>query len=120
MAKVDIIKRGKDTWLRTLEDIHFDLAGIEYTIPAGFECDGASIPRAFWRIIGPPIDYEYVDEAIIHDWIYRFQPVERYAADRDFFNRLNKPGMKIRRYLIYISVVLFGWISWNRNKRFSK
>ena len=117
MAKVDIIKCGNDTWLRTLEEIHFALAGVEYTVPAGFECDGASIPRVFWRIIGPPMDCDYIVEAIIHDWIYRFQPVSRHVADRDFFNRLKKPGLKIRRYLIYISVALFGWISWNRNKR---
>ena len=120
MAKVDIIQRGKDTWLRTLEDIRFDLAGIEYTIPAGFECDGASIPRAFWRIIGPPISSDYIDEAIIHDYLYRVQPVSRAAADRDFFYRLNKPRMRIRRYLIYISVAAFGWISWSQNKKEKK
>lgn len=120
MAKVDIIQRGKDTWLRTLEDIRFDLAGIEYTIPAGFECDGASIPRIFWRIIGPPIDCHYIEEAILHDYLYRFQPVSRSVADRDFFDRLNKPWMRIRRYLIYISVAAFGWIAWLQNKKGKK
>lgn len=117
MAKVEIFSRAGATWLRTLEAIRFELAGEEYTIPAGFECDGASIPRAFWRIIGPPIDCQYVKEAIIHDYLYREQPVSRDIADRDFFDRLDKPRLKIRRYLIYISVRLFGWKAWNKNKK---
>ena len=116
MAKIDITNAGKG-FFRTLEDIDFTLAGIKYTIPAGFKCDGASIPRAFWRIIGPPISCEYIDEAIIHDYLYRFQPVPRAVADRDFFDRLKKPRMRLRRWLIYLSVRLFGWIAWNKNSR---
>ena len=117
MVKVEIYQRGHSTWLRTLTDLHFTLAGEEYTIPAGFECDGASIPRAFWRIIGPPIDCQYVKEAIRHDWLYWYQPVSRAAADKAFFVWLDKKGLHIRRYLIYIAVRLFGWIAWQKNKK---
>ena len=117
MAKVEIFPRGGETWLRTLTDLHFTLGGAEYTIPAGFECDGASIPRAFWRLIGPPMDCHYIEEAIRHDWLYLHQPVSRAAADRAFFVWLNKKGLRIRRYLIYTAVRLFGWIAWHKNKK---
>ena len=120
MVKVEIFQKGHDTWLRTLTDLHFTLAGKEYSIPAGFECDGASIPRACWRIIGHPMDYHYVEEAIRHDWLYRYQPLDRAAADKAFFAWLNKKGLHIRRYLIYIAVRLFGWIAWLQNKKEEK
>ena len=117
MVNVEIFSKGGDTWLRTLTNLHFTLAGRDYTIPAGFECDGASIPRAFWRIIGPPMDCHYIEEAIRHDWLYRSQVVSRKVADRAFFVWLNKKGLRIRRYLIYAAVRLFGWIAWrNREK----
>ena len=117
MAKVEIFSKAGDTWLRTLTDSHFTLAGRDYTIPAGFECDGASIPRAFWRIIGPPMDCHYIEEAIRHDWLYRSQVVSRKVADRAFFVWLDKKGLHIRRYLIYTAVRLFGWIAWHKNKK---
>ena len=117
MAKVEIFSKAGDTWLRTLTDLHFTFAGVEYTIPAGFECDGASIPRMFWRIIGPPMDCHYIEEAIRHDWLYQHQPISRAAADRAFFVWLDKKGLHIRRYLIYTAVRLFGWIAWHKNKK---
>lgn len=117
MVKVEIFQKGHDTWLRTLTDLHFILAGKEYTIPAGFECDGASIPRTFWRLIGPPMDCHYIEEAIRHDWLYRCQVVSRKAADKAFFVWLDQKGLHIRRCLIYIAVRLFGWIAWHKNKK---
>ena len=116
MVKVEIFKKNGHTWLRTLTDLHFTLAGIIYTIPAGFECDGASIPRAFWRVIGPPMDCHYIEEAIRHDWLYLYQPVSRATADKAFFVWLDKKVLRIRRHLIYAAVRLFGWIPW-RNKK---
>ena len=120
MIKVEIFKYGRNTWLRTLEELHFSLKGHEFTIPAGFECDGARIPRFFWRLIGPPMDCHYVEEAIRHDWLYRYQPVSRSVADEAFFVWLNEKGLHIRRYLIYIAVRLFGWIAWLKNQKKGK
>ena len=120
MAKIETFKRGKADWIRTLENIEFSLAGVTYTIPAGFECDGASIPRLFWRIIGPPISCDYIDEAIKHDWLYRVQTESRLTTDRIFFHELGKKGLHIRRYFIYIAVRLFGWIAWEKNQKGKK
>ena len=69
----------------TLEDISFNIHGIIYTVPAGFVSDGCSLPRVFWRIIGNPLQADWVEEAVLHDWLYKFQPVSRREADKIFF-----------------------------------
>ena len=43
--------------------------GVEHIAPRGFECDGGSIPRAAWWLIGHPLDGEFVRSCVIHDWL---------------------------------------------------
>lgn len=48
-----------------------DLPGVAAVeIPAGFATDGASIPRALWRLCGHPLAAPRVYAAIVHDWLY--------------------------------------------------
>lgn len=49
------------------------------TVPTGFVTDFASIPRIFWSALRPDGDYGYA--AIIHDYLYWMQPVQRKMAD---------------------------------------
>lgn len=39
----------------------------EWPVPAGVELDGASIPRAFWTLIGGPFEGRYRNASIVHD-----------------------------------------------------
>lgn len=39
----------------------------EFTIPEGYCWDGASIPRALWRLIGPKTDQRFLIPSLIHD-----------------------------------------------------
>ena len=39
-------------------------------IPRGFATDGASIPRALWRVCGTPLDVPRLYAAIVHDYLY--------------------------------------------------
>ena len=39
-----------------LEELHW--GGI--TVPAGFESDGASVPRFFWRAVFPRYSFQYL------------------------------------------------------------
>ena len=41
--------------------------GTIYIAPAGRIADGASIPKLFWRVIGPPLTGKYRYASIIHD-----------------------------------------------------
>ena len=38
-----------------------------FVIPKGYCYDGASIPRFFWRLIGPNTDNRFLIPALIHD-----------------------------------------------------
>lgn len=38
-----------------------------FTVPEGYTWDGASIPRLFWRIIGPPTSPSFLTPSFVHD-----------------------------------------------------
>ena len=84
-------------------------------VPVGFESDGASVPRFFWRIVFPPGDNRALRAAFIHDWIYRTHPAgwSREAADNLFRTLLIEDGVpRISADLAYWGVRLFGKSSW--------
>ena len=39
----------------------------KFSIPKGYCFDGASVPRFFWRIIGPNTDNKFLVAALVHD-----------------------------------------------------
>ena len=39
----------------------------KFTIPKGYCYDGATIPRFFWRVIGPKTDNKFLLSAMVHD-----------------------------------------------------
>lgn len=41
--------------------------GSIWPVPVGAKLDGASIPRAFWTLIGSPLRGKYRDASIVHD-----------------------------------------------------
>jgi hypothetical protein len=73
------------------------------TVPAGFESDGCSMPRFFWRVFGHPFSMAFLREAILHDWLYREQPCDRLAADRIFREELTESADR-RRMAIRIKL----------------
>lgn len=86
------------------------------TVERGFDTDYASIPRPFWAIYPP--DGSYTEAAVIHDWLYWYQPMERSEADTVFLEGMEELGVPwARRQLIYRSVRLGGWMAWNSNRR---
>lgn len=94
--------------------------GKTFLIPRGFESDGASVPRLFWRVVFPNSDSHATTAGICHDWIYRVQPEgwTREEADRMFLSLLVEFGTPVRRALAaYHAVRLFGWIAWNENRK---
>lgn len=42
-------------------------ANIQWPVPAGAWLDGASIPQAFWSIIGGPYEGKYREPSVVHD-----------------------------------------------------
>lgn len=86
-----------------------------FTVPAGFQSDGASVPRFFWRLVFPPGDPCALRAAIVHDYLYRHHPGTwtRAEADTLFRDLLICDGTPAwRATLAYTAVRLFGRSSW--------
>ena len=56
--------------------------GIPVTVPEGFVSDLASIPQAFWSILPKTARHAYA--AVVHDYLYWTQTIERHEADLIF------------------------------------
>lgn len=88
-------------------------------IPAGYEFDGASIPRVAWSIIGAPFEPDFVLAACIHDWYCDRARCyhQRMIGDAVFFLLLARAGVPYwRRACMYAAVRVYGWLKW-RGKR---
>ena len=109
-------------------------------VPAGFECDGASIPWWAWSkirlvptgIIGAAAalhDFMYANRGDLPDGSYLrvIGPDEcvplhdvwsRYNADRLLCRVMRESGVPwLKRRIVYRSVRIFGGIPWARHKR---
>jgi hypothetical protein len=99
------------------------LRGPAVLVPAGFTTDFASIPRVFWRVIGPPAGYgssaAYGKAAVIHDFLYKY-PGSRSRRECDdlFLEAMADLGVgAVRRRLIYAAVRVGGQFAWRGHRR---
>lgn len=93
--------------------------GKSFLIPRGFESDGASVPRLFWRVVFPNSDSHVTTAGISHDYIYRVQPEgwTRLEADRMFLTYLIEFGAgRWSANRAYEAVRLFGGFVWKENE----
>jgi len=92
----------------------------QFTIPKGYCYDGASIPRAFWRVVGPNTDNHFLIAALVHDVLCEHH--EYVNNDRAFstnvFNALLKVGDVgcVRRFFMKNSVACFQTLFCNWRK----
>ena len=85
------------------------------TIKAGYETDGASVPRLLWSLI-PPFGKHFYG-AIVHDRLYKeykdiTSPIKRSRKQCDdiFLEAMKDLGVNFtKRYTIYWAVRGFGW-----------
>jgi len=116
LAVRDTDGRGR-TWALT-EDLLYHGSVEQFTVPAGFVTDFASIPRFFWRIL-PPWS-EHMRAAVLHDWFYSVayatysrgrghEPVIRRDADGLFRRAMRESGVGgCRRWVMWLAVRVFG------------
>lgn len=89
-------------------------AGDRVTVPQGFVTDLASIPQIFFSALRP--DGEYAHAAIVHDYLYWFQPVDRSVADRVLKSAMEDLEVSPATVaLIYNAVSAFGKSAWDAN-----
>jgi len=70
MPQLEPIPGSKGWWVLT-QDWKVVLDDSTYVIFNGFVTDGASIPAAFWLLVGHPFDPDYMCAALLHDFLWR-------------------------------------------------
>lgn len=92
-----------------------------FTIDAGYDYDGASIPKFFIRLIGSKEDIRFKIASLIHDVLCENKNIvdnDRYFADKVFERLLSVAGVgKFKRFLMFHSVDNFQkFCGWRKKK----
>lgn len=90
-----------------------------FYIEAGFETDGASIPRLLWRVWGTPLQAPRIYAAMVHDAMYRgyIKGVTRNEADIIYRDIQIELGIsRWKAYTEYAMLRLFGSPNWKGDK----
>lgn len=107
-------ERGNVYTVKRAETIHW--RGRTLRISEGFESDGASVPRFFWRLVFPPLDEKALRAGTAHDFVYRTPGhlgFTRAGADEMFLGLMIGDGVAPwRAKLAYRGVRWFGGASW--------
>lgn len=106
---------GRGDILTLKEDLRVVWRGRVLNIPAGFQCDGASVPQLLWSTISPAIDPRTLRGALAHDYLYRNAPAgwTRKDADELFYDLIREDGLSWwASQKAYWGVRLFGGSSW--------
>lgn len=106
----------KKKWYRLDRELKYQYPdGSVCLIPAGFVTEGASIPKWLWSLVGSPFAGDYIEGAIIHDYLYwlaltKKQPKgTRKEADGIFLQTMLYYGTSEREAkLKYWAVRMFG------------
>lgn len=100
----DLYRLEEDLVVRTWDG---DTPQCVFAVPAGFQTDGATVPRFLWWLI--PKMGRHSRAAFAHDWLYRRAEVPRFFADACFRLFLHGLGVPWYRQLaMYWAVRLFG------------
>jgi hypothetical protein len=70
-----------------------DPNGRIWEVPAGVEVDGASIPRAFWTVIGGPFEGNYLNASVVHDHFCRVRTRSAQDTHRTFYYGMRAMGV---------------------------
>jgi hypothetical protein len=109
---------GDGVW-RLEHEYQYPVMGLWATVPAGFEYDLASVPRALTPFIQP--DELGRSAPLVHDWLYQNHglfaaleaPLKRRQVDALFrLLMLLEQVPAWRRYWAWLAVRLGGWLAW--------
>lgn len=104
-------------WLWKLsEAFPFEYNEKLYIIPVGFKTDFASVPKPLWSFI--PSIGTYCEPSLKHDYFYTTKLVKRKEADKFFYQDMIRiqPKRKLRAFVMYTAVRIFGWFRWGKNR----
>jgi len=98
-------------------EVIYTNAVIRLVIPPGFRCDLASIPRWLLWMPGLNVSGRNARAALIHDFLYDRQIVDREIADALFLSVMKADGVGwFARSAMYLAVRAFGGTAWRENR----
>jgi len=117
---------GSRKWV-ICEAFHYSLNGVEYKVPAGFEFDGASVPKFLATFLSPV--GVLLMGGLVHDYGYKYATLMKKDGTnigykdqkhmdglfRDICIEVN--GFKVLNYLAYWTLRLAGFVAWNGHKK---
>ena len=119
--QIELIRKAENGDIfRLTRDMKYRWHGVTFIVPAGFESDGASVPRFLWSSVSPQIDPRTLAGAIGHDFLYRRHPAgwTRAEADDFFYDVIREDGLSWwKAQKAYWGVRLFGGSAWSENNR---
>jgi hypothetical protein len=88
---------------------HQKTVEVPWTAPVGTLTDGASIPEAFWSVIGGPFEGKYRDAAVSHDYECCVKAHVWQSVHRMFYAGMRANGEEAwLAKLMYFAVYFFG------------
>jgi len=104
--------------IELVKDWYFTIDGKKYWIPQGYVCNGASIPRPFWSLVGSPFDPINAVGAWGHDYLYLTHLTNRKIADEVGFQLWRQAGCKLRKArTMWFCVRTFAGFAYKNNKK---
>lgn len=96
--------------MKLLAPIAFkDRYGVTWTVPAGAEVNGSSIPEVFWPFVGGPYDGLHRNASVIHDYYCQTQTRPPDAVHKLMLDASLTSGMTLDRALeLYSAVYIYG------------
>ena len=118
---------GTRNWEIT-KDWNYTIDGVDYVIPAGFQFDGASIPK-FLRTFFSPVGVLLIG-GLVHDYAYKYKTLLK-ANKKDTMGELTQKradeifrdiniivnGFYTMNRLAYWSLRLGGFVAWNGHRK---
>lgn len=106
-----LVGAGPDRDMELTEDFAYvDPAGKEWSVPAGAVINGASIPRLFWRSVGPPYVGNYRRASVVHDHHVDIKQETWQAVHKMFHDACLTGGVsRVKAKLMYAAVTTRRW-----------
>src|SRR6056300_1720839 len=118
---------GVRKW-RITKDFYYKIDGEWFVVPAGFEFDGASVPK-FLATFLSPVGVLLIG-GLVHDYAYMYGtllkkdkkstlgPISQKKADKIFRDiNIENNGFVALNYLAYYALRLAGFVAWNGHRK---
>ena len=119
--KGEFVGKGKGRWKLSKPFQYYSSSYGNIIAPEGFITDGASIPRFAQIIVGTPWGGKYAEGSVIHDYLYRETLFSQKICDQIFLEAMVCKRVSLwKRQVIYRSLRVGGWVSYNKNLKKKK